>query len=212
LSLVGSLQKERRHPREIFREFQTRHGRLPQSVGVWIGPEGDFTLGRIAGDSKFRRTQLPFRAGPAGFARRDGGDLLPFDFELRIATLDKFLARTTNGAFAIRRLRGGLTPAQAARLRAEAERRIGRIYHLGFKFDSSREFCSKFVYGVYRDALALEVGRLETFEELLAQNPGGPVVFWRLWFFGFIPWRRRTVTPTSQLRSPLLQTVLASQN
>jgi 16S rRNA (uracil1498-N3)-methyltransferase len=43
LSLVGSLQKERRHPRECFREFQTKHGRLPQSVGVWIGPEGDFT-------------------------------------------------------------------------------------------------------------------------------------------------------------------------
>jgi len=43
LSLVGSLQKERRHPRECFREFQTKHQRLPQSVGVWIGPEGDFT-------------------------------------------------------------------------------------------------------------------------------------------------------------------------
>ena len=43
LSLVGSLQKERRHPRECFREFQAQHERLPQSVGVWIGPEGDFT-------------------------------------------------------------------------------------------------------------------------------------------------------------------------
>ena len=43
LSLVGSLQKERRHPRECFREIQAKHGRLPQSVGVWIGPEGDFT-------------------------------------------------------------------------------------------------------------------------------------------------------------------------
>jgi 16S rRNA (uracil1498-N3)-methyltransferase len=43
LSLVGSLQKERRHPREVLREFETKHGRLPQSVNVWIGPEGDFT-------------------------------------------------------------------------------------------------------------------------------------------------------------------------
>jgi 16S rRNA (uracil1498-N3)-methyltransferase len=47
LSLVGSLQKERRHPREIFREFETKHGRLPQSVGIWIGPEGDFTPGEL---------------------------------------------------------------------------------------------------------------------------------------------------------------------
>jgi len=44
LSLVGSLQKERRHPRDIFREFESKQERLPQSVGVWIGPEGDFTL------------------------------------------------------------------------------------------------------------------------------------------------------------------------
>ena len=44
LSLVGSLQTERRHPRECFREFQTKHGRRPQSAAVWIGPEGDFTL------------------------------------------------------------------------------------------------------------------------------------------------------------------------
>jgi 16S rRNA (uracil1498-N3)-methyltransferase len=43
LALVGSLQKERRHPRECFQEFQTKHKRLPQNIGVWIGPEGDFT-------------------------------------------------------------------------------------------------------------------------------------------------------------------------
>ena len=43
LSLIGSLQKERRHPRECFQEFQAKQGRLPQSAGVWIGPEGDFT-------------------------------------------------------------------------------------------------------------------------------------------------------------------------
>jgi 16S rRNA (uracil1498-N3)-methyltransferase len=47
LSLVGSLQTDRRQPRECFQEFQARHGRLPQSVGVWIGPEGDFTLDEL---------------------------------------------------------------------------------------------------------------------------------------------------------------------
>jgi 16S rRNA (uracil1498-N3)-methyltransferase len=47
LSLVGSLQPKRRHPRECFQEFQTSHGRLPQSVAVWIGPEGDFTVDEL---------------------------------------------------------------------------------------------------------------------------------------------------------------------
>lgn len=44
LSLVGSLQRERRHPRECLNEFQTKSKRPPQSVAVWIGPEGDFTI------------------------------------------------------------------------------------------------------------------------------------------------------------------------
>ncbi len=43
LALVGSLQTERRHPRECFREFEEKQGRPPKTVGVWIGPEGDFT-------------------------------------------------------------------------------------------------------------------------------------------------------------------------
>jgi 16S rRNA (uracil1498-N3)-methyltransferase len=48
LSLVGSLQTERRHPQEIFREFEKANGRLPKSVAVWIGPEGDFTPDELA--------------------------------------------------------------------------------------------------------------------------------------------------------------------
>jgi 16S rRNA (uracil1498-N3)-methyltransferase len=44
LALVGSLQPERRQPREIIREFKMAAGLLPRHVAVWIGPEGDFTL------------------------------------------------------------------------------------------------------------------------------------------------------------------------
>jgi 16S rRNA (uracil1498-N3)-methyltransferase len=47
LSLVGSLQTERRHPREWILEFQNSHGRLPASAAAWIGPEGDFTLDEL---------------------------------------------------------------------------------------------------------------------------------------------------------------------
>lgn len=47
LSLVGSLQTERRHPHDWIVEFRNRHGRAPRSAGVWIGPEGDFTLAEL---------------------------------------------------------------------------------------------------------------------------------------------------------------------
>lgn len=47
LQLVGSLQTERRHPHTWIQEFQQQQGRLPRSAGVWIGPEGDFTLAEL---------------------------------------------------------------------------------------------------------------------------------------------------------------------
>ena len=47
LALIGSLQTERKHPREWICEFQSAHGRPPQSAAVWIGPEGDFTLDEL---------------------------------------------------------------------------------------------------------------------------------------------------------------------
>ena len=47
LSLVGSLQDDRRHPRECFEEFRSQHGRSPKSLAIWIGPEGDFTLDEL---------------------------------------------------------------------------------------------------------------------------------------------------------------------
>lgn len=48
LSLIGSLQAERRHPREILAEYLAAHGRAPGTVGVWVGPEGDFTPQEVA--------------------------------------------------------------------------------------------------------------------------------------------------------------------
>ena len=48
LALLGSLQSDSRHPRQYLEAFRASHGRLPASVSVWIGPEGDFTDGEIS--------------------------------------------------------------------------------------------------------------------------------------------------------------------
>ena len=62
LPLIASLQTDRRHPRERFRAFAAELGRMPQSVCVWVGPEGDYTpaeLSAIKGDGA-----LPISLGP----------------------------------------------------------------------------------------------------------------------------------------------------
>jgi 16S rRNA (uracil1498-N3)-methyltransferase len=47
LELAGSLQPDAPHPRRHFDAFAGEHGRLPRTVSVWVGPEGDFTSGEL---------------------------------------------------------------------------------------------------------------------------------------------------------------------
>lgn len=128
--------------------------------------------------------------------------------------LDKFLSRTCNNEVMVRRLKQPLTQTEIEQLKASstklANKLSNRLYHLGFDFDSERQFCSKFVHLVFKDALNIELGKAQTLEQLLQENPQASVRFWRCWFLGFIPWQRRTLTPASQITDDQLNTVFTT--
>jgi hypothetical protein len=117
-----------------------------------------------------------------------------------------FVARSEQGRFIVRRLPRPLSEAEQAKLRNAVDGRMGQLYHTGFKLRSRRQFCSKFVHEVLAEASGESVGEVETFETLLARNPHASLRFWRIWFFGRIPWQRETITPDSLLRSSRLDT------
>lgn len=125
----------------------------------------------------------------------------------RLTGLSRFLARSRQRRVCVRRLGDGLTLAQEAALRAAIETRLGAPYHAGFDYAGPKQFCSKFVYDVFREALGVEIGRRQTFADLLAENAEAPTLFWRIWFLGAIPWQRVTITPASQYRDAGLTTV-----
>jgi hypothetical protein len=129
---------------------------------------------------------------------------------VRYTPIANFISRSDKGWLVVRRIHGGLSPNQVESLHQECNVRMGKLYHLGFHYLSSRQFCSKFVYETYLAALEVEVGNLESFRTLLNSQHNMPLLFWRLWFLGRIPWTRLTVTPASQLKSDKLDTVWES--
>ena len=80
-------------------------------------------------------------------------------------------------------------------------------YDTGFDLNSRGQFCSRFVREVLAEATGAEVGEVVTFKTLLTSNPETDLTFWRIWYFGFIPWSRQTVTPASLLHSAKLRLV-----
>lgn len=62
LSLVASLQNDRRHPREYFRAYMAERGKPPNDIWVWVGPEGDFTPAELSAIKS--AGALPMSLGP----------------------------------------------------------------------------------------------------------------------------------------------------
>ncbi|WP_423761658.1 YebB family permuted papain-like enzyme [Burkholderia sp. NLJ2] len=130
----------------------------------------------------------------------------------RVTTMSRFLARSDRGACVIARLKQPLDAAQRRRLVDAAMRRVGVIYDTGFNLASRRQFCSRFVREVVRDATRIALGDVETFDMLLRRNPDHPLGFWKIWYFGRIPWQRRTVTPASLMDSRELRVVVDTRD
>jgi len=121
--------------------------------------------------------------------------------------LSRFVARSEGGRVAVSRLNTPLTSQQQAAVGRSAQKRMGILYDTGFNLDSKRQFCSRYVREVLGEATGTEVGEVENFSTLLTRNPNVDLAFWKIWYFGNIPYQRRTVTPASLLHSPSLHSV-----
>ncbi|RVU30449.1 YiiX/YebB-like N1pC/P60 family cysteine hydrolase [Neptunomonas marina] len=124
--------------------------------------------------------------------------------KVRITPLDKFIARAKSGRIAVHRFNKGISDTQLSALKQAVQSHLGKWYHLGFNYDDKRMFCSKFTALVLESALGIKLGEVETLEQLITKNPQANVGFWRCWYLGFIPWKRRTITPESLLKDPRL--------
>lgn len=125
----------------------------------------------------------------------------------RTTSLSRFIERSDHGRCAVARLCEPLDDKQRAAIKAAANRRLGTFYDTGFNIRSRHQFCSRFVREVIDEAVDIPLGEVETFATLLQKNAEPNIGFWRLWYFGRIPWKRGTVTPASLLNSPNLQVI-----
>ncbi len=117
----------------------------------------------------------------------------------KITPLCKYLSKTQDERVEVRRLVQPMSEQQMLLLKDELSQHMGIFYDTGFNFESSKMFCSKLVYVVFKSALDLEVGSIKPLKVLLKENPDGNTTFWKWWYFGNIPWERKTVTPKDQL-------------
>ena len=99
----------------------------------------------------------------------------------------KFIRRSKENRVAVKRLPEALTQEQQERIRAAAQKRIGRFYDTGFNLRSRKQFCSRYVYEVVKEALDIQLGKVESLKSIFTENPKADLKFWKIWYFGKIP-------------------------
>lgn len=122
-------------------------------------------------------------------------------------TFSRFVAKSEQGLAAVSRLNVDLSSHQIQLLQNAVKRRTGIFYDTGFNLHSTKQFCSRFVAEVVKDSTGITLGKIESFKELFARQTNSNVRFWKWWYFGRIPWERKTITPASLLNSPELKSI-----
>ena len=119
----------------------------------------------------------------------------------------KFVQRSDKGRVAVTRLPVPLDAQQQRKLRKSVAAKRGILYDTGFDLDSKKQFCSRYVREVVDEATGVKLGEVEDFSTLLKRNPQADQEFWKVWYFGDIPWQRKTVTPASLLQDGRMRVV-----
>jgi hypothetical protein len=119
----------------------------------------------------------------------------------------KFVQRSDKGRVAVTRLAVPLDAEQQRKLRKSVAAKRGILYDTGFDLDSKKQFCSRYVREVVDEATGVQLGEVEDFSTLLKRNPQADQEFWKVWYFGNIPWQRKTVTPASLLQDGRMRVV-----
>jgi uncharacterized protein YycO len=140
---------------------------------------------------------------------RDGK---PFVYEaiatVRYTPLEQWIARGTDGRYVVKRLKRGITTAQAAKLRSAAGRYAGKPYDLYFEWSDERIYCSELVWKMYRDGLGIELGARQRLREFDLDDPAVKAKL-RERYGKLIPLEEPVISPAALFESNLLQPVSA---
>jgi hypothetical protein len=138
---------------------------------------------------------------------RDGE---PFVYEaiatVRYTPLAEWTSRGDGGKYVVKRLKSGLTAAQAKKLRASTAAFAGKPYDLYFEWSNDRIYCSELVWKMYRRTLNLEIGRRQKLREFDLTDPVVKAKL-RERYGARVPLDEPVISPAAMFDSPLLETV-----
>lgn len=183
------------------------------SADAWPGfQDGDIifhTSTSSQSEALRRAMDSPYTHMGIIFVESEGPVVLEAVGPVKRTPLAEWIKRGEGGRFVVKRLahaQGRLTSDAIGRLKEVGDRYAGRPYDPFFEWSDERIYCSELVWKMYKEALGLEIGELETFRDF---DLSDPVVSKKLEerFGTRIPLDEKVISPASMFESDRLMTV-----
>ena len=143
------------------------------------------------------------------FVEGDGPVVLEAVGPVKRTPLAEWVKRGEGGRFVVKRLsdaQARLTPEAIVRLKTAGDRYAGYAYDSQFEWSDERIYCSELVWKMYKEALGIEIGELETFRDFDLSDPAVARKLEER--FGVrIPLDEKVISPASMFESDRLITV-----
>ncbi len=128
---------------------------------------------------------------------------------VKLTLLTDWIKRGENEHYVVKRLKNSkevLTSKKLSDMKVIGNRFLGKNYDLYFEWSDERIYCSELVWKIYKEALGIEVGELETLQDFDLTNE---VVTEKLRerYGNNIPNNELVISPASMFKSKKLQTI-----
>lgn len=129
---------------------------------------------------------------------------------VKLTPLDEWIKRGENGHCVVKRLKNAdtlLTPLAVSKMKKAGEKYLGKDYDIYFEWSDKRIYCSELVWKIYKEALNIEIGRLEHLRDF--DLTGGTVKKKLAERYGnSIPLDEPVISPVSMFGSQKLETIV----
>lgn len=128
---------------------------------------------------------------------------------VKLTPLNDWINRGKNSHYVVKRLKYSeklLTDKHLAKMRTVGERFSGKDYDLYFEWTDSRIYCSELVWKIYKEAIGIEIGKLEMLGDFILTDKAVKEKL-KERYGDNIPKNELVISPASMFNSDLLITI-----
>ena len=128
---------------------------------------------------------------------------------VKLTLLTDWIKRGENEHYVVKRLKNSkevLTSEKLSDMKVIGNRFLGKDYDLYFEWSDERIYCSELVWKIYKEALGIEIGELETLQDFDLTNDAVTEKL-RERYGNNIPKNELVISPASMFKSEKLQTI-----